>query len=58
MNGFKTAMGILVGVLLGIANWLGFKNITVGIVVAVCFSVLFVYIFHKHPRKNRNDNAK
>ena len=51
MDGFKTVMGLIVGILLGVSNGLGFKSLTVGIIVGVCFSTLFIYIFNKHPRK-------
>lgn len=58
MNGFKTVMGLIVGILLGVANGLGFKSLTVGIIVGVCFSALFIYIFNKHPRKKQTGKTE
>ena len=51
MDKFRTAMGILVGILIGLANGLGVKSITVGVIVAVCSVILFDFIFNKVKRK-------
>lgn len=51
MKRFNVAMGILVGVLLGIANGLGFQSIPVGILTGICFSALFIFLFSKFPKK-------
>lgn len=51
MDKFRTAMGILVGVILGFVYVLGFRSIAVGIFTAVCYSILFAFIFNKYRRK-------
>ncbi len=38
MDKFRTAMGILVGILIGLANGLGVKSITVGVIVLFALS--------------------
>lgn len=52
MNKFRTSMGLLVGLLLGIINGIGFRSMPIGIIEAVCYSVLFIFIFNKHPKQN------
>lgn len=53
MDKFRTAMGILVGILIGLANGLGVKSITVWVIVAVCSVILFAFIFNKVKRKEK-----
>jgi len=53
MDKFRTAMGILVGILIGLANGLGVKSITVGVIVAVCSVILFAFIFNKVKQKEK-----
>lgn len=53
MDKFRTAMGILVGIRIGLANGLGVKSITVGVIVAVCSVILFAFIFNKVKRKEK-----
>lgn len=57
MDKFRTAMGILVGILIGLANGLGVKSITVGVIVAVCSIILFAFIFNKVKRKEKYINS-
>lgn len=52
MNKTRTAAGLLVGVLLGIAWGLGFKSIPIGCVSAAGFSALFIYIFNTVKRSS------
>ena len=47
MDKLRTAMGLLVGIILGITCGMGFKSIFVGISTATCYSSLFIYIFNK-----------
>ena len=53
MDKFRTTMGIFVGVILGFVNGLGFGNASVGIIMAVCYSVLFAFIFNKYRRNDK-----
>lgn len=53
MDRFKTTMGILAGILLGLANGFGFKIIMVGLIVAICSAILFAFIFNKVSRKDK-----
>lgn len=51
MQKIRTAMGILVGILIGISNGLGFKSLPIGIITTIIFSALFIFVFNKYHRK-------
>ena len=53
MDRLKTTFGILTGILLGLANGLGFKSIMVGLIVTICSAILFAFIFNKVSLKNK-----
>lgn len=53
MDKFRTAMGLLVGTILGVVCGISFKSVAVGFTTAACFSVLFIYIFNKFKRSSR-----
>ncbi len=50
MDKFRTAMGLLVGTILGAVCGISFKSVAVGFTTAACFSALFIYIFNKFKR--------
>jgi len=51
LDKFRTAAGIFVGALLGIASGIGFENAIVGLVVGLCLSVVLVILFNKLKRE-------
>ena len=51
MDKMRTAMGLFVGIILGIACGIGFKSIAVGFITAACFAVLFMFIFNQYRRE-------
>lgn len=53
LNKFRTEMGLLVGILIGVANGIGFKSMSVGLITAICYSVLFILIFNKYIKKQK-----
>lgn len=53
MDKLRTAMGVLVGTILGIECGISFKSMVVGISTATCYSILFIHIFNKVKRTKK-----
>ena len=53
INKVKLVVGMLTGVLVGVASGLGFKSVTVGAIAGACGAVLFAHLFSKF--KNKRD---